>query len=100
LASQKDVRSFLGLTSYYRGFIKGYALISRLFPNLLKKDGSHLDYETERAFLALKDDVTTALVLALLDFEKQFEIETDASMNGLGAVLIKLGIQLPSTVRS
>ena len=87
LRCQKDVRSFLELTGYYRRFIKGYAIISKALIDLLKKEGFHWNAETEKAFLALKRDMTSAPVLALPDFEKQFIIETDASMYSIGAVL-------------
>jgi hypothetical protein len=43
--------------------------------------------EHEQAFLALKQALISAPVLALPDFSKQFEIETDVSDNGIGAVL-------------
>lgn len=87
LKCQKDVRSFLGLTGYYRRFIKGYATISRPLTDLLKKDGFLWNAEIEQAFLALKKALTSTPILALPDFEQIFEIETDASNNGIGAVL-------------
>jgi len=85
--NQKDVRSFLGLTGYYRRFIRGYATISRALSDLLKKDGFQWNYETAKAFQALKQALMTAPVLSLPNFELQFEVETDASNHGLGAVL-------------
>ena len=87
LRCQKDVKSFLGLIGYYRRFIKGYAIISKALTGLLKKERFHWTAETEKAFLALKRAMTSAHVLALHDFEKQFIIETDASMHGVRAVL-------------
>lgn len=56
---------------------------------LLKKDNFAWSDTTEAAFLALKDAVTTAPVLALPDFSQPFIVECDASTHGLGAVLIQ-----------
>lgn len=89
--SQKDVRSFLGLTGYYRRFIKGYATICRALTDLLKKDGFEWNLETAQAFQALKKALMTAPVLFLPDFELPFEVETDASNDGIGAVLQQKG---------
>ena len=87
LKSQKDVRSFLGLTGYYKRFIKGYSVISSPLIDILKKDEFHCDDDTKKAFQALKEAMISALVLALLDFGKQFKIEIDASIYGIRAVL-------------
>ena len=77
----------MGLTGYYRRFVKGYASISKPLTDLLKKDGFKWDEDSENSFKALKKAMTTAPVLALLDFEATFEIKTDASTHGIGAVL-------------
>jgi len=63
------VRSFLGLTRYYRRFIRGYVATCRALTNLLKKDGFEWNWETVQAFKALKVALISAPMLLLPDFE-------------------------------
>jgi len=85
------LRSFLGLTSYYRKFIKNFAKIATPLTNLLKK--SVITYEWEeacdKAFEALKGILVEALVLKISDFDKDFEIHSDASDFAIGGVLVQ-----------
>ncbi|GBG61225.1 hypothetical protein CBR_g19758 [Chara braunii] len=86
--SAKQLRSFLGLTSYYSNFIRGYARYSYvLTSNLLRKNPPWAWTRLhEDAFRALKKAVTCAPVLHLPDFDRPFILTTDASDFAVGAV--------------
>ena len=98
----KDVRRFLCFTGYYRRFIKGFAAVVRPLNDLLvghttnqkarKKKAPKrvpLKWETKHqmSFDTLTDRLTHPPVLAYADFKLPFKVHTDASFDGLGAVL-------------
>ena len=79
-----ELRSFLGLVNYYRRFIKSYSAIAAPLMDLLKKNRVwDWSSKCQGAFEALKRAVTEEPILALSDFNKPYEVHTDASASRL-----------------
>ena len=111
----KEVQSFLGLASYYRHFIPHFAKKARCLHELVGPTASKpknrskarvkdteaagdklIEHENktfewtiehQEAFDALKEALCTAPVLSYPNFTREFILETDASLKGLGAIL-------------
>ena len=85
----KDVRKFLGLTNYYRRFIKGFAQAARPMNILMKKDvKQQWGKEQQKAFDELKKIFMTRSVLVVSDLDKEFRVEADALNYATKGVLL------------
>lgn len=88
--NEKELQRFLGLTSYFRKFVPGYALIARPLTDLLKKDVPFVFGEKQSgSFEQLKGCLVSDPVLKIYDAAAETEVHTDASKEGYGAVLLQ-----------
>jgi hypothetical protein len=88
----KELRSFLGLSGYYRKFVRNFGVLSKPLTLLLKKHPVFVWTSVhDQAFNVLKQSLCSAPVLKLPNFGRPFSIETDTSATGVGAILIQDG---------
>ncbi len=86
-----ELRSFLGLASYYRKFIQNFSIIADPLFKLLKKNTKYnWSKECQEAFLNIKECLLSDPILSYPNFDKEFIIRTDASTKGIGAVLLQV----------
>ena len=91
--TQRDVRSFLGLTGYYRSLIKNYGKIAKPMTELLKKDcKNHIVWsdDLESSFQELKSRLINAPILAHYLPEGKLILYTDASNYAAGWILCQI----------
>ncbi|GFX35073.1 retrovirus-related Pol polyprotein from transposon 412 [Trichonephila clavipes] len=84
----RELRSFLGLCTYYRKFVKGFSNIARPLHKLTEsKQKFQWTKECEDSFLQLKEALTSSPILIYPQPDKPFILDTDASNESVGAVL-------------
>ena len=86
----KEIRTFLGITGYYRRFIKNYATIAEPLIALLRNsDTNQFDWNSscQQAFEYLRRSLTEVPIIAYPQFDKPFIFQLDASDVGLSAIL-------------
>ena len=94
-----ELRSFLGLASYYRRFVRDFSSLAAPLHALLPPTGRGKckkpvhsfvwSEEAQKAFDVLKLALTSVPVLRYPDFSRSFILEIDASLKGLGACLLQ-----------
>ncbi|GKD43514.1 putative reverse transcriptase domain-containing protein [Tanacetum coccineum] len=85
-----EIRQFLGLAGYYRRFIEGFSKIAKPMTELTQKNQKFgWGEEQEEAFQLLKQKLCDAPILALPEVSDDFMVYCDASIKGLGAVLMQ-----------
>jgi hypothetical protein len=83
-----NIRSFLGLTGYYRNYVWGYSRLAAPLFELTKKDVAFVwNLDCQQAFEALKRTLIAAPVLVHPNFKKPFCLDVDWSPKGVGAIL-------------
>jgi hypothetical protein len=89
---QRQLKSFLGLASYYRKFVRGFSCTAAPLHHLLQKDRDFTwTPQCQQAFSSLQKALTEAPVLTPPDPGLQFTLDTDASDLGMGAVRAQAG---------
>ena len=87
-----QMRSFLGLASYYRRIIEGFGKIAAPLTKMLENNCSFVwEDDAINAFAELRTLLANAPILIYPDFNLPFLLDSDASDKGIGAVLSQLG---------
>ena len=84
-----QLRGFVGLCSYYPSFVKRFSKIVAPLTDLTKKEAFTWNDKAQLAFEQLKVIMSTCPVLAIPDFSIPFELQCDASRDGIGAILMQ-----------
>ena len=89
--TKSQLRSFLGLTAYYRLFVRSYALVASPLTNLLRDNTQfQWDERHQQAFEHLKACLTAPLLPVHPDWDKPFKLQTDASDYAIAAIMAQV----------
>ena len=89
-STRRELRRFLGMAGYYRGFCRNFSTVVEPLTKLLSPSVPfRWSPDCEHAFQSVKVLLSEAPVLAAPDFSKPFQLEIDASSIGAGAVLLQ-----------
>ena len=89
--NKDELRTFLGAAGFHRRFIPRYAEIADPLFRLLRKTADYLWTKDQQvAFCLIKDAITEGALLARPDPSSPYLLLTDASNQGIGAVLLQL----------
>lgn len=85
-----SVRSFLGLASYFRRFVKDFSIVAKPLADLTKKDTMFVfGPEQLKTFELLKEKLIQSPILAIFNPVDETELHCDASSIGFGAILLQ-----------
>lgn len=87
----KTLHSFIGLASYFRKFIKNFALHCSPLTKLLKKNEKFVwNEQQEKAYTFLKNELIKEPILTFPDYNKEFIVTLDVCAEGIGALLSRI----------
>ena len=87
----EEIERVLRTNRYYRRFVLHYGIISKPLTKLLKKDKFQWSPTAEMTFIALKEAMSRAPILAIPNSSKPFVVEIDANDMGMGAMVMQEG---------
>lgn len=88
-----EVRSFHGLASFYKKFIRNFSVVGNAMNETMRGDNKEFKWThgDDKSFESLKQRVAELPILALPNFNKVFQVECDTSGNAIGAILCQEG---------
>jgi hypothetical protein len=84
-----ELKGFLGIYSYYKRFVKGFSQLWSASIDLTRKGAFKWSHEAQMAFDRMKKVMSICPVLSLPNFSQPFILESDASGEGIGAILMQ-----------